>query len=93
MIITFILCGMWHGETVNFIIWGAYHGLGISALTIYQRKKRGIKSASIQKYFRSSASHIVGSVLTFNYFALGLVFFVLDFDRIKIVANGLFSGF
>ena len=30
---------MWHGDTTHFILWGAYHGLGIAALTIYQREK------------------------------------------------------
>jgi len=26
LFITMILCGLWHGATWNFIIWGAYHG-------------------------------------------------------------------
>ena len=27
VMITFLVSGMWHGSTWNFIIWGAYHGL------------------------------------------------------------------
>jgi alginate O-acetyltransferase complex protein AlgI len=91
MIITFIVCGMWHGETPNFLVWGAYHGFGIAALTIYQRKKRGVKSRFIQSYFRSRASGIVGSLVTFNYFALGLVFFVMDLSQVKTIAAGLLA--
>jgi alginate O-acetyltransferase complex protein AlgI len=26
LIITMILCGLWHGATWNFLIWGAFHG-------------------------------------------------------------------
>ncbi len=26
MILTMVLCGLWHGATWNFVIWGAYHG-------------------------------------------------------------------
>ncbi|MEG3640349.1 MBOAT family O-acyltransferase [Magnetococcus sp. PR-3] len=27
LLITFVLCGLWHGASWNFILWGAYHGL------------------------------------------------------------------
>jgi alginate O-acetyltransferase complex protein AlgI len=91
MIITFLVCGMWHGESANFIVWGAYHGVGIAVLTIYQRRKRAFKSAFLQAYFRSAYSGIVGPVLTFNYFALGLIFFVLDLKSLKTVALGLLA--
>lgn len=91
MIVTFIACGMWHGETANFILWGAYHGLGISALTIYQRKKKAVKSAVVQSYFRSRTSMAVGVFLTFNFFSVGLVLFVLDFEKLRILATGLLS--
>ena len=91
MIITFIACGMWHGETVNFILWGAYHGLGISALTIYQRKKKAVRSMIVQRYFRSRISHAFGVFLTFNYFSVGLVLFVLDFGKLRILASSILS--
>jgi alginate O-acetyltransferase complex protein AlgI len=93
MIITFLVCGMWHGESANFIVWGAYHGIGIAVLTIYQRRKRAFKSPFLQRYFKSAYSGIVGPVLTFNYFALGLIFFVLDLKSLKTVALGLLARF
>jgi D-alanyl-lipoteichoic acid acyltransferase DltB (MBOAT superfamily) len=91
MIITFIACGMWHGETANFILWGAYHGVGISALTIYQRKKKAVKSPLVWKYFRSRVSTAAGTFLTFNYFAIGLVLFVLDLEKLGILATNILS--
>jgi alginate O-acetyltransferase complex protein AlgI len=89
MIITFIACGMWHGEAVNFLIWGAYHGIGISILTIYQRQKRKIQSPLLQEYFRSRISAIVGTVFTFNFFAVGLAFFVLDLQGLKALLGSV----
>lgn len=93
MIITFIACGMWHGETVNFILWGAYHGFGISCLTVYQREKRKARSTFLQTYFRSRTSGVLGAILTFNFFALGLSMFVLDFGRLRILAASILSRF
>ncbi|HOW84902.1 MAG TPA: MBOAT family O-acyltransferase [Candidatus Aminicenantes bacterium] len=93
MIITFIVCGMWHGEGLNFIVWGAYHGLGISVATVYQRAKRSLRSPGLQRYFRSRASAVVGVIVTFNFFALGLAFFVLDWGRLGILLRNLASRF
>jgi alginate O-acetyltransferase complex protein AlgI len=90
MIVTFIACGMWHGEAAHFLIWGAYHGLGISVLTIYQRQKRKVKNDLLRRYFRSKASAIAGMLLTFNFFALGLALFVLDLKGLRSLLDGLF---
>lgn len=30
LIITMVVCGLWHGATWNFLIWGAYHGALLS---------------------------------------------------------------
>jgi len=92
MIITFIACGMWHGESANFILWGAYHGIGIAVLTIYQRQKRKVRSAFLQKYFRSWVSTAVGVLLTFNFFALGLALFVLDLEKLQVLARSVLSS-
>jgi alginate O-acetyltransferase complex protein AlgI len=93
MIITFVACGMWHGETANFILWGTYHGIGIAVLTIYQREKRKVSSPFLQKYFRSKLSTVLGTILTFNFFAFGLSLFVLDIGKLRILAAAVLSGF
>ena len=91
MIVTFIVCGMWHGEAFHFIVWGAYHGLGIAALTIYQREKRKMKNNLLVRYFRSRISLFAGVLLTFNYFAIGLAFFVLDMAQLQAIAQRIFQ--
>ncbi len=92
MIITFIACGVWHGETAHFVLWGAYHGVGIAVLTIYQREKRKARSPFLQTYFQSMASRVLGAILSFNYFALGLALFVLDMSNLRILLTSILSG-
>jgi alginate O-acetyltransferase complex protein AlgI len=89
MIVTFIACGMWHGETANFLVWGAYHGLGISILTVYQRQKKKVTKPALQRYFRSRTSLVAGIFFTFNFFALGLIFFVLDMKSLAALLRSL----
>lgn len=92
MIITFIACGMWHGETANFILWGAYHGVGIAVLTVYQREKRKVRSPFLQKYFRSKLSTVLGTIVTFHFFAFGLSLFVLDLGKLKLLVTSILGG-
>ncbi len=89
MIVTFLACGVWHGEAVHFLLWGAYHGLGISIASVYQRQKRRVRSASLQRWFQSRASQVAGTVGTFNFFAAGLALFVLDTHQLRAVLAAL----
>jgi alginate O-acetyltransferase complex protein AlgI len=31
LVVVFLLCGLWHGASWNFIVWGGYHGLFLAA--------------------------------------------------------------
>jgi alginate O-acetyltransferase complex protein AlgI len=86
---TFFLCGAWHGPTFNFILWGLYHGVGIAAVNGYQKWKRQVRHATALKYFASPLSHGLGAVLSFNFFALGLLF-ILDGEQLSAVLSQLF---
>ncbi len=88
IIVTFFLCGAWHGESVNFVLWGLYHGLGIAVVNVYQKWKRQARQPLMVKYFPSSVSYCVGVLLTFNFFALGLLF-LLDAKQVATVLHRL----
>ena len=89
IIITFFLCGAWHGESVNFILWGLYHGVGIAVVNVYQKWKRQVRNALALKYFASQLSYAVGVILTFNFFAFGLLFLV-DSRQVAAVVQRFF---
>lgn len=90
IMVTFIACGAWHGETLNFILWGAYHGCGLSVLNIYQQRKRKLRSQTMRKYFLSKYSEWAGVFLTFNFFAFGLIFFSFDMKKIILLLSNMF---
>ena len=72
---TMVLIGLWHGMTVNFVLWGAWHGLGLfvhnrwSELT---RARFAALTAGTQRLLNAG-----GTLLTFNFVALGWIFFAL----------------
>ena len=37
LFITMLLGGLWHGNTWNYVIWGALHGVGLAGVRMFQR--------------------------------------------------------
>lgn len=63
-IIVFVICGMWHGESKNFLVWGLLHGIYSTMDSI--AAQRGVK------WLRSG---IMGRIVTFLGVAAAWVFF------------------
>ena len=73
---TMLLIGLWHGITWNFVLWGAWHGLG---LFIQNRWSDFAKSRFKTSNPRlQTVLQIGGVVLTFHFVALGWAFFALS---------------
>ena len=70
LMITMTLCGAWHGNSLNFLLWGFYHGflLGTSfSKTIYRDISR--------------IRRIIRQFVTFHLIAIGWLIFRLDTSR------------
>jgi D-alanyl-lipoteichoic acid acyltransferase DltB (MBOAT superfamily) len=77
-VVTMSLIGLWHGVTLNFVLWGLWHGLG---LFVQNRWSDFIRTRfpNLQEDLRlKSALQIGGIVLTFHFVVLGWVLFALS---------------
>jgi len=74
---TFVLIGLWHGVTAGFAIWGLWHGIGL----FVQNRWSEFICPRIPTWAQTQGSQKVlgalGVFLTFNYVALGWLFFNL----------------
>lgn len=89
---TMVLIGLWHGVTINFVLWGVWHGLGLFIhnrwANIFNIRVQNWATTTVKKMFVDG----LGGVLTFNYIAIGWVFFVLpDPGTSMIVIQKLFG--
>jgi alginate O-acetyltransferase complex protein AlgI len=74
----FLLCGLWHGASWTFVIWGAHHGL----LLVLER-------AGLRRLL-SRLPHPIAHLYTLLVVFLGWVWFrANDFDRAVIMFKGL----
>jgi alginate O-acetyltransferase complex protein AlgI len=76
-VFTMLLIGLWHGVTINFVIWGLWHGLGLFVHNRWADLTRGWFAARSFSPAVQRGLRIFATLLTFHYVALGWVWFVL----------------
>ncbi|HLO28625.1 MAG TPA: MBOAT family O-acyltransferase [Anaerolineales bacterium] len=75
---TMLLIGLWHGITLNFILWSLWHGLGLFIQNRWSDFIRTHYPNLGQNARLQSALQTSGILLTFHFVALGWVFFALS---------------
>ncbi len=80
-LLTFIICGLWHGSTINFFYWGLWHGLGLAIYKIWD-----VKLKPNQPFFHGLTYKGISMALTFFFVTVGWLFFHYNTEQIaKIV--------
>ena len=67
LFIAMVISGLWHGASLNFLIWGALHGVGLIVYRLYKRFFPG------QHTWRGA--DLLARMLTFHYVAFAWIFF------------------
>ncbi|MCI5055195.1 MAG: hypothetical protein MRY83_03750 [Flavobacteriales bacterium] len=82
-LLTFFICGIWHGDKVNFIYWGLFHGLGLSLNKIWRDH---LVSHTIQKlrWYKLTSGFV-----TFAFVTLGWMFFHYSHEELVEIFNAL----
>jgi D-alanyl-lipoteichoic acid acyltransferase DltB (MBOAT superfamily) len=89
---TMVLIGLWHGVTWNFLLWGAWHGLGLFINNRWSSETRGLAARVQERPFYKGLMNAVSILLTFHYVTLGWVWFALpDVMTSTRVFAGLFG--
>jgi len=74
---TMLLIGFWHGVTWNFVLWGLWHGVGLFLQNRWSEfihpRLAGLED---HRWLNVSLS-VLSTILTFQYIALGWVWFAL----------------
>jgi D-alanyl-lipoteichoic acid acyltransferase DltB (MBOAT superfamily) len=77
-ICTMVLIGLWHGVTLNYVLWGAWHGVGLFIHNRWSEFIRGRLPDWAASPRGQRALNGLGVFMTFNYVALGWLFFNLS---------------
>ena len=80
ILIVFTICGLWHGASLNFIIWGLYHGTLVVLYRFFE-KEWNFLNPKIQILF------------TFIIVSLAWPLFDLQLTEVHYILNNLNFGF
>tara|TARA_B110001452_G_scaffold33543_1_gene25991 strand:- start:2433 stop:3809 length:1377 start_codon:yes stop_codon:yes gene_type:complete len=91
-ILTFMICGIWHGNTFNFFYWGLWHGIGLIFFKlwdvfIYQKKIS--KFSFSQNLVFKRIYKITAIFITFSFVTLGWFFFNYTTRDINLVLENI----
>jgi len=74
---TMTLIGLWHGLTWNFALWGVWHAVGLFVHNRWVSFLNARRDRIHPAFHTSRAMRTLSLVLTFNFVALGWVWFAL----------------
>ncbi|MBE2271591.1 MAG: hypothetical protein IAE80_25385 [Anaerolinea sp.] len=86
---TMIVIGLWHGITLNFLMWGIWHGVGLFIHKQWSDRTRAWYRGLNNKPTQKRAWTAVSWFITFHYVVIGWLWFVLPLDQ---TARILFGG-
>ncbi len=72
-LITFTICGLWHGFGLNFLVWGLMHGVALSVQKSWSYATRNLKKGRSQGFKKINKA--AGIILTFAFVSVAWVFF------------------
>ncbi|CAL8473194.1 MBOAT family protein [Caballeronia sp. S22] len=81
LVTVFLLCGLWHGASWNFVIWGAFHG----SLLVLERTAFGRRLDALPRY--------IGHTYTILMVMIGWVFFRAETLGFACAYIGALFGF
>ena len=83
LLVTFLVSGLWHGASWNFIIWGAIHGVAQVIENIFR-----IKSEKSNKFKR-----VISMAVVFVFVCFAWIFFrAQNFNEAVYIITNMFNG-
>ncbi|TLP54893.1 MULTISPECIES: MBOAT family O-acyltransferase [Pseudomonas] len=67
MLLAMLVSGLWHGASLNFIIWGALHGVGLAISKLFSQWLPG--------FAKLPGAGLMARLMTFHYVAFAWIFF------------------
>ncbi len=72
--VSFILCGLWHGFNLRFLLWGGMHALGLVICNLYKSGlKKWLGTNGVKQYLQSFPIRVGATLITYEFVAFSLV--------------------
>lgn len=73
IVVTFLFIGTWHGDSLNWVLYGLYHGAGLSLWMGWRKALRRFAPAVEERLDRSRLAKAVAIAMTASFVSWGLL--------------------
>ncbi len=91
-LITFAICGLWHGPSANFLLWGLYHGALLSLYSFYRASRFSTVRLDAMLKWWPALHQVLAPGITFLVVTIGWVLFAVQGSAIPEVFQALWTG-
>jgi membrane protein involved in D-alanine export len=85
--VSFLLCGLWHGISWNFVVWGVMHASGLIIVNLYKKRlSKKLKTKGVKQYMANPWIKAVAMAITFEWVAISHLTFFFSTEQ-------MFHGF
>jgi D-alanyl-lipoteichoic acid acyltransferase DltB (MBOAT superfamily) len=92
LFITFFIVGIWHGTTINYVIFGLLHGLGmVFSLGYRDVTKKLLGKKKFKTYSTHKGIQVIEIVICLNFVCFTFLFFEYDIQLVFNILGGLFK--
>lgn len=91
-VVTFGLAGLWHGDGLNFLLWGLYMGLGLSACKLWGEITRSFPAGYHRFMFDTRPGRLLAIFVNFHFLLFGWIIFANDLGRAIEIVPRLFGA-
>jgi alginate O-acetyltransferase complex protein AlgI len=85
LMVTMFVCGLWHGASWHFGVWGLYHGLGLAIHSVWENSSLG------RRWAGSPAAAWVGRIVNNLFVAYGWLIFFYPLEKVARFTGYLFN--
>ena len=89
---TMVLIGLWHGVTLNFLLWGMWHGVGLFVQNRWSAWTQPLAQRLREKPLLNNVATALSILVTFLYVTLGWVWFTLPDADLSLRVFGRLFG-
>jgi alginate O-acetyltransferase complex protein AlgI len=78
LLATMVLGGLWHGAAWHFVVWGAFHGLGLvfnHTYAAFVKEGAGSFAGALRRFHGTTPGVLLSALFTFAFVVVGWVFF------------------
>lgn len=90
MIATMVVFHLWHSPSVNFLVLGAYHGIGLVIWRLFQEIKK--KHPAIRNIIDHKLATTISTAFTFSFVSFGFVFFGFNIKDVLNIIRTVFGS-